>query len=38
MMVVFQLRVFDVTATFGRVILLSQYKILTALPLRRHPW
>lgn len=37
-MVVFQLRVFGVGVTFGIVVLLSKYKILTALPLWRHSW
>lgn len=37
-MVVFQLRVFDVAVTFVVVLMMSKYKIFTALPLRRHTW
>lgn len=38
MMVVFQLRVFDVAVAFVLVLMMSKYKILTALPLRWHTW
>jgi hypothetical protein len=37
-MAVFRLRVFDVAVTFGLMVLLSKYKVLTALPLWWHPW
>lgn len=36
--VVFELRVFDVAVTFVVVLMMSKYKIFTALPLRRHTW
>lgn len=38
MMVVFELRVFDVAVTFVVVLMMSKYEIFTALPLRRHTW
>ena len=37
-LVIFQLGVFDLAVTFNLVSLLTQYEILTALPLGRHPW
>lgn len=37
-MVVFQLRVFDVAVTFGLVVFLPKYEVLTALPLGWHSW
>lgn len=36
--VVFQLRVSAVAVSFGLVVLLAKYEVLTTLPLRRHPW